>query len=145
MNRIFRPIAKNIEQHHYGLRPKSELILEPQTLFFFFKQNVIQMASEYQNMTLRIDKNAPQSFKDPSIQLKDGWILDFCDDMFSKVVLTKVSSNYAIRWPNDSKWSWRLSCPQRFQSENSGTCAILTRSHRLVQVWEEFLDEILMS
>jgi len=114
-------------------------------IIFFFNQNFIQMASEYQNMTLRIDKNAPQSFKDPSIQLKDGWILDFCDDMFSKVVLTKVSSNYAIRWPNDSKWSWRLSCPQWFQSENSGTCAILTRSHRLVQVWEEFLDEILMS
>ena len=41
-------------------------------IIFFFNQNVIQMASEYQNMTLRIDKNAPQSFKDPSIQIKDG-------------------------------------------------------------------------
>ena len=53
---------------HFGLRPQSELILEPKTWIF---QNVNQKAEEYQNMTLSINKNSLQSFKDPSIQQKD--------------------------------------------------------------------------
>ena len=53
---------------HYGLRPQSELILELQTWIF---KNVNQKTEEYQNMTLSINKNSLQSFKDPSIQQKD--------------------------------------------------------------------------
>ena len=52
---------------HYGLRPQSKLILEPQILILFFNQNVNQKVKEYHNMTLSIDRNAFLCFEDPSI------------------------------------------------------------------------------
>ena len=55
---------------------------------------------------------------------RTGKFLIFVNEMFSNVVITKVSSNHAIRWPKNSKWSWRLPYPK---SENSGKCAFLTR------------------
>ena len=112
---------------HYGLRPQSKLVLEPQTLILFSIKMWIKRSWNIKIWPWVLIKMLSSASKIHPFSKRTGKFLIFVNEMFSTVFITKVSSNHAIRWPKDSKWSWRLPCPKWLQSENSGKCAILTR------------------
>ena len=68
--------------YHYGLRPKSELILEPQTLIFFSIKMCIKRHRNIKIWPWELIKMIPNPSKIHPFSKRTGklLILDFCDD-----------------------------------------------------------------